>query len=324
MTPKLSSYRPGRWAAALAVVALLSVVFNIRPDNSPHKWTEFETVAGQPYPVPKHWLATPSGRLTHNLKLPDAMPKPVPFNFTLAYLKALVPFTDSVGDQYWQHLCATESGQYIFKTVKPVEGLALMRISTVTPKQEDEADLDNWMYEAGFLEITMDEGYHPASLASRYIQWPLFTYRHAEIPNRDGTQWQRFSRLVDEPLGDRIRIEEAVALGKWTESQLDAPSERYAVTWRGLVRPLDRRNRIAGFEILVFDRLSGEVLAVLRNFQHGWRTWRNAAGCPQMYSNFTDPANSPEVMLALRTIQPSSDSAVLRSIDERISRRNHK
>ena len=304
------------WAFALALTATPSFS---QADKSPHKWTEFETVAGQPYPVPKRWLSTPNGRLTHNIVLPDSMPKPVPYDFTKAKLRALVPFSPSVSEQYWRHLCATEAGQYIFKTVKPVEGLALMRISTVPFNKEDEADFDSWLYEAGFIEIYLSQRNRPENIAGLYLHWPSVSYRNIEIPSSDGTVWTRFSRTTDEI--SNATSEDMVSSGKWHKSTSTIPTEKFSMTWRGLVRPHDRENRIAGFEIIVFDRESKEVLSVLRNFHHSTRSWRNEKGCDEMYSYYASPGDMPDALLALRTLQNNQPATFLQSNDERVSRR---
>lgn len=65
---------------------------------------------------------------------------------------------------------------------------------------------------------------------------------------------------------------------------------RYALAWRGIKRPQDRENNIAGGELIVFDFESREILAVLRTFVISGNTkgvgplgvfWLNAAQCPQ-------------------------------------------
>ena len=48
---------------------------------TPESWRNLVKTDGQFYPVPAAWLSTPEGRIAHNLKLPDILPKPVPFDF---------------------------------------------------------------------------------------------------------------------------------------------------------------------------------------------------------------------------------------------------
>ena len=75
------------------------------------------------------------------------------------------------------------------------------------------------------------------------------------------------------------------------------PVSRYAVTWRGLRRPKDRENRIAGTEVIVLDRKTQEGMAVWREFgltsrsREEWNGvwWLNAAICPQFYKKYRRP-----------------------------------
>lgn len=54
------------------------------------------------------WLnGDPEARYTHNIKLPDSVPKPVPFDFKAAERKARWQGSESGGIQYLRHLCAT-------------------------------------------------------------------------------------------------------------------------------------------------------------------------------------------------------------------------
>jgi hypothetical protein len=51
---------------------------------TPVKWERFVKVEGQPLPVPERWQPDEEARIAHSLKLPDAVPKPVPFDFDKA------------------------------------------------------------------------------------------------------------------------------------------------------------------------------------------------------------------------------------------------
>ena len=103
---------------APAVLGLLLAACGEAPRPLPTEWAQRETVAGQPLPVPTVWLnGDPEARYTHNIKLPDSVPKPVPFDFKAAERKAWWPGSESVGIQYLRHLCATEAGEWTFKKV---------------------------------------------------------------------------------------------------------------------------------------------------------------------------------------------------------------
>jgi hypothetical protein len=50
----------------------------------PVKWTKFVKVDGQSEPVPEQWLQDPEAKIAYSLKLPESVPKSVPFNFLKA------------------------------------------------------------------------------------------------------------------------------------------------------------------------------------------------------------------------------------------------
>ncbi len=60
-------------------------------------------------------LATDEGRFAHSIKIPNPVPE------DSGYKPSMTP------EQYFDHLCKTEAGEFIFKTVENVEGLYMMR-----------------------------------------------------------------------------------------------------------------------------------------------------------------------------------------------------
>ena len=55
--------------------------------------------------------ATEEGRLAHSIKIPNPVPK------DSGYKSGMTP------QEYFDHLCRTEAGEFIYKTVENVEGL---------------------------------------------------------------------------------------------------------------------------------------------------------------------------------------------------------
>jgi hypothetical protein len=76
------------------------------------------------------------------------------------------------------------------------------------------------------------------------------------------------------------------------EMRKDASSE-YLVTWRGIRRKRDREHGIAGSELIVASRSTGEVLGFLREFgisgRRGSLYWLNAARCPELAAKSPRP-----------------------------------
>lgn len=309
--------------ARLAVALLLGTTLQAcsSAPESPRRWTEFVKVRGHAEEIPKVWVQTEAGRLAHDIVLPASLPKPVPFDFEAARLKAMSPFgkTPDVATQYWQHLCATEAGQFIFKKVGNVEGFAYMRMSPQT--DESAADEDPWMYEAPGFEITevFKEG---KNVAGWYISNPWATYLRVELPIGKTNRWERIWRTGNEPdlPVDRDAIKE------WTFTPIAAPTERYAVTWRGIRRPLDRENRLAGNELIIFERTNGEVLAAIRDFALAPKTgkfkygvmWRNLRTCQEFSSMYSENKGNRFYIFAPRVLVPTRQPLRLKNNDQRV------
>lgn len=294
-------------AAAWLFLATVAASNSQAAPESPDRWTEFVETKGQRQPIPKVWLATEAGRQAHDLVLPASMPTPVPFDFQAAQFKALVPFskTPSVREQYWRHLCATEAGQFIFRTVENVDGLAYMRRSQ--QQNETLADEDPWLYEAPAFEITgVDKP--DSDIAGWYIRYPFATYMRVEFPGRrSGDGWVRHGRS-----GNESEVPDWFAGDSWQRERIAGPSERYAVTWRGIHRERDREHLIGGHELIVLDRSTSEVLAVVRDFGLGAKTgkfqygltWRNTGTCFELGKWYAARDGDVLHLLAPRVLQP--------------------
>jgi len=233
----------------------------------------------------------------HSLKLPDSVPKPVPFNFALARIKALWPINPSVSDQYFEHLCKTEAGEYIVKTVENVEGVYQMR-----PRQKiDDTDLDFDRYAleepTGIGWSGDDDNYNNYHSAEYFIQPMAGVYQFLEQPKRGDAS--RVFRLVrgrndDPPPGKRNGYQTGRGGHYFSVPWLAVMEDdtqrraRYGFTWRGVKRVRDREFAIGSGEYIVVDLDTNEVLAVWRQFKqsgHDKRTsdgiaWSNAKSCP--------------------------------------------
>ena len=114
--------------AALALAALAQKYGVGQRNKEPQvHWEHFVPVAGQPLPVPQQWLQDSEAKIAHSLKLPDSVPKPVPFDFSKAHRKSWLPGTPKQSVQYFNHLCSTEAGEWIFRKVQNVEGFYFAR-----------------------------------------------------------------------------------------------------------------------------------------------------------------------------------------------------
>jgi len=264
----------GRRLFITAVTAWSAASFGQRPPDPPAPpWKYFVSAPGHTDPIPAQWVATPEGRFAHGIKLPDAIPKTVPFDFGKAKMKALMPNSPSVARQYWGHLCTTEAGSFILKTVDNVEGFAFLRAVGGMSEQDLR---DRWKKEAPKLQSDYGWRYDPLGEAIGYVSPPHYTYVYVEYPDPDkaGAFW-KLSGFID-----RQR--------DFTVEREASPTSRYAVTWRGIHRAKDREYLITGHEWIVLDRSNSAVLAVFRDFgitgftrneKHGIY-WLNAVRCP--------------------------------------------
>lgn len=116
---------------------------------------------------------------------------------------------------------------------------------------------------------------------------------------------------------------------EWTFDPNPAPTERYAAIWRGIRRPLDRENLVAGNELIIFDRTNGEVLAVIRDFASAAKTgkfkyglmWRNLGTCPQFAAMYSERDGNRFHIFAPRVLKPSKVPTGLEINDQNVAKR---
>ncbi len=266
--------------ALLLALAPLSACQSAPP--SPYRWTEFVTTRGHASPIPKPWVATPEGRFAHELVIPN--PVPVDSGYKSGMNAA----------EYYRHLCDTEAGDFIFKKVDNVEGLYFAR----PPKKPSDQDLmDRWKLEHPELEspaqVWRDS---PSGRAVLFIDPPLATYHFYEEPNLDPKASQPYWRLSGYKSSNDFRYDENGSWRRvppipWKQEPINQLKARYGLTWRGIHRPHDRENGIAGGEIIAYDLATLEILAVFRNYAfsgHMKNTpdgvwWLTSAGCRKVF-----------------------------------------
>ena len=289
-------------------------------DYTPVKWTRFVQVEGQSEPIPEQWLQDPEAKIAHSLKLPDSVPKPVPFDFSKAYRKSWLPGTPKQSVQYFNHLCSTEAGEWIFRKVQNVEGFYFAR-----PQGEPTTDTmtDPYGPEMPWIQrfFLLRGDYEPLDQARWLIQPPLYNYRFVEQPRRN-TKWQAgiqepYVRLFGYTRGYFVKPGQVVA--DWNEKTpmqvigIPALTARYGYTWRGLRRERDREFGIAGGELLIYDLKTQEVLAVRRQFLiafknprgEGKALWEIAARCNQIRPKVSVSEISEFALEILQTTEPS-------------------
>ncbi|MBX3325835.1 MAG: hypothetical protein U0223_09295 [Nitrospira sp.] len=241
-------------------------------------------------------LATEEGRFAHSIKIPNPLPEDSGYKPGMST------------KEYFDHLCKTEAGEFIFKTVEGVDGVfqmrprvmatdyemmhlyvledpynpyqALSEESYVNPRYADAVKTKD-VKKRSYKLYKPDQNYKflekliPASLQSQTDVAKYFRY------TRPNTQ-----KLVYEDGQYMYPRDQQPPL---IEEQVKEPISRYGFTWRGITRPHDRELGVAGGEVIILDVQTNEVLAVRRGYTMSlgktpetvagiW--WLSAAKCP--------------------------------------------
>jgi hypothetical protein len=179
-------------------------------------------------------------------------------------------------EQYFEHLCKIEAGEFIYKTVENVEGFYFMR----PPNRPRDDDLqERYRLEAPEIERTFQlRRQVPEERGQIFINPPWALFRYVEEPDPHARKATSYIRVHGYRQGDAgMEIENVGTL-----------KSGHGLVWRGLRRPSDRELGLAGSEWIVVDLKSNEVLAVQRDYGLTGRTrnapqgiwWLNAGNCP--------------------------------------------
>jgi len=261
---------------ALCGLLVSNSCFAQETQPSPYLWTKFVHVEGQPGLVPAEWVATPEGKFAQSIKIPNPVPK------DSGYRKGMT------SEQYFEHLCKTEAGEFIYKTVDNVEGFYFMRPPN---RPTDDELMDRYKLEAPDIERIF-QALRPTTeyRAILFISPPWRLYKFIEEPTYQGIGDTTTARASGYQVNvSPMRIE-----------SVDRPISKYGLIWRGIKRPHDRELAIAGSEWIVINLITNEVLAVRRNYgRTGFNRnskegiwWLNAITCP----NLSKPRTLVEVV----------------------------
>jgi hypothetical protein len=199
-------------------------------------------------------LATEGGRFAHSIKIPNPVPE------DSGYKPGMTQ------QEYFDHLCKTEAGEFIYKTMENVEGLYMMRPRNEASDYEMEhlyALEDPYGHENG-------EGKEPEFL---FVEPNRYSFFEMPLLNRREQQWKkeyRHESYFTPPVVDaryaRYSGYDARKMKTMVKEYAVSRESRYGYTWRGITRPHDRDLGIAGGELIVLDLETNEVLGVRRGF----------------------------------------------------------
>ncbi|MGH7147642.1 MAG: hypothetical protein ACREIJ_07065 [Nitrospiraceae bacterium] len=197
-------------------------------------------------------LATEEGRFAHSIKIPNPVPE------DSGYKPEMTP------EQYFDHLCKAEAGEFIYKTVENVEGLYQMR---PRPKVNYEA---NHLYaleepyggpegsnqpEYFFVQPGRYRFFESSALARKGSNGPQETQQ----PSYSG-DFQADAKVVRSFGYDGHKLE------TMQKENVGVRKSGYGYTWRGITRSHDRELGVGGSELVVLDLQTNEVLAVHRGY----------------------------------------------------------
>ncbi len=267
-----------------------------REDKPPHKWTKFLAVAGQPEPVPAEWVATPEGQYAHSIVLPDPLPKDSGYRWTMS------------ATDYFLHLCEKEAGEFVYRKAIGVRGFFFARPPLVP---DDRTVADRYLLEAPMFEAQYQNlGYTASERGREFVAPPFRTFEYMEEPAADGG-------LGVVPVKDYKDTPPRLT----TVEVRDEAESKYMVTWRGIRRERDRAHGIAGSELIVLDRGTGEVLGVLREYgvsgRRGPVYWLNAARCPKLAAKSPRPEIEQSFRFLSSVLQPVTPPLKGRRFNER-------
>ncbi len=191
--------------------------------------------------------------------------------------------------KYWEALCNAEAGEFVYKTVKGVEGFLMIR-----PRAAESgfAERDKYVIEDGYGYLELGYPGRDIRPGTSFFAKSTATYLFVEggRTTPSGTPVKLRHEIDAEKIRHRI---EQDAKGVWSAEQfsrvieVDKFEARYGVIWRGIRRPNDSESGISGGELAVIDLSNGEVLALRRGFafKQG-RSWLSSLGCPHMQREF--------------------------------------
>jgi len=214
--------------------------------------------------TPADPLATEEGRYAHSIKIPNPVPEDSGYK------------SGMTSQEYFDHLCKTEAGEFIYKTVENVEGLYMMR-----PRKEA---TDNELEHLYALEDPYGHTNGEATMGEYDFVSPN-RYSYLERP----TQLPRISRATQQYGGSITGEQRSEAYARFSgydarhlesmkRESVESLKSRYGFTWRDISRPHDRELGIAGGELIVLDLQTTEVLGVRRGFIRSGMVRNNLTG----------------------------------------------
>ena len=257
-------------------------------------------------------LATEEGRFAQSIKIPNPVPEDSGYKAGMTT------------KEYFEHLCKTEAGEFIFKTVEDVDGIMQMRPRVMAtddemmhlyaledPYNAYETLSENSYVNPRYMSAVKKRGYSLFKPDQNYkfIEKPIPASQQHPV---DDAKYLRYTK----PNTEKLVSENGQYMyprGQWPpmlEERVKEPKSRYGFTWRGITRPHDRELGIIGGEVISLDLQTNEVLAVRRGYAaSGGKSlqtvagiwWLGAAKCPATLSG-VEPSFIHKVLKPSKTV----------------------
>ncbi len=197
-------------------------------------------------------LATEEGRFAHSIKIPNPVPADSGYK------------PGMTSQEYFDHLCKTEAGEFIYKTVENVEGVYQLRPRPAVTYEANHLYALEDPY-SGPYGSNQPELWFVGPNLYRFFESPDLSRRlpdglkefihpsYNAVPSKDSTIARYFGHDGKAP--ETMRKEYDSVL-----------KSTFGYTWRGISRPNDREMGVAGSELIVLDLRTKEVLGVHRGY----------------------------------------------------------
>lgn len=193
-------------------------------------------------------LSTPEGRFAHSIKLPPPYDKPK---------DVYKPGMTSA--EYFKALCEAEAGEFVFRTVKGVEGILQMRPYQAETKLLGQFFAYEGIVGQGIGMYSDAQGFFVGDARSHY------EYFERAVRGRSGVIFQHWTPVLTK--GDQSPSSANNVDLKYVVRDIDTPIAKYGYTQRGLVREKDREYGIKGADLILLDLTSNEPIAFRRVFR---------------------------------------------------------
>jgi len=272
----------------------------------PRDWNQstFVPVEGQPEPVPQEWVATPEGKFAHSIEIPNPLPKDSGYR------------PGMTSEEYFKHLCATEAGEFIYKTVENVDGILQMR-----PREKATDYMLEHLYaiEDPYDYLMDGDATEPEFTFVRKDRYHFFENKRVRTATDSSlSKFRDSSYFISVPPDSNVqRFFGYNGSMRSMRKEFDANVKaRYGYTWRGIRRSNDLELGIAGGELIIIDLQNDQVLGVRRNFARSGNIrnnltgiwWMTAQSCPQIVQKGKVPSRiykQENVTFISKVLRPS-------------------